>query len=187
MPANIRSVCVFCGSRVGHDPAWRSGAEALGRGMAAYGIKLIYGGGRVGLMGAVADGALAGGGAVTGIIPDFLRTREVAHPGVTDLLVTDTMHARKALMFQHADVFVTLPGGLGTLDETIEIITWRQLGRHDKPILICNLNGWAAGLIGLLNDFVRDGFADPATRALYEVLPDVPAVLRRLLTMPARK
>ena len=141
MPANIRSVCVFCGSRVGNDPAWRNGAEALGRGMAAYGIRLIYGGGRVGLMGAVADGALAGGGAVTGIIPDFLRTREVAHPGVTDLLVTDTMHTRKALMFQHADVFVTLPGGLGTLDETMEIITWRQLGLHDKPILIVRREG----------------------------------------------
>ena len=186
MPANIRSACVFCGSRVGHDPAWRSGAEALGRGLAAYGIRLIYGGGRVGLMGAVADGALAGGGTVTGIIPDFLRVREVAHPGVTDLLVTDTMHSRKALMFQHADVFVTLPGGLGTLDETAEVITWRQLGQHDKPILVCNLNGWATGLIGLLNEFVRDGFADPSTRALYEVLPDIPAVLRRLVTMPAR-
>ena len=186
MPANIRSVAVFCGSRVGHDPAWRSGAEALGRGLAAYGIRLIYGGGRVGLMGAVADGALAGGGAVTGIIPDFLRVREVAHPGVPDLLVTDTMHSRKALMFQHADAFVTLPGGLGTLDETIEIITWRQLGQHDRPILIVNLNGWATGLIGILNDFVRDGFADSSSRALYEVLPDVPAVLRRLLTLPAR-
>ncbi len=186
MPANIRSVAVFCGSRVGHDPAWRAGAEALGRGLAAYGIRLIYGGGRVGLMGAVADGALAGGGTVTGIIPDFLRAREVAHPGVTDLLVTDTMHSRKALMFQQADAFVTLPGGLGTLDETIEVITWRQLGQHDRPVIICNLNGWATGLIGLLNDFVTDGFADPSARALYEVLPDVPAILRRLLTLPAR-
>ncbi len=186
MPANIRSVAVFCGSRVGHDPAWRAGAEALGRGLASYGIRLVYGGGRVGLMGAVADGALAAGGAVTGIIPDFLRAREVAHPGVPDLLVTDTMHSRKALMAEHADAFVTLPGGLGTLDETIEIITWRQLGLHDRPVLIANLNGWATGLINLLNEFVTDGFADPSARALYEVLPDVPAILRRLLTLPAR-
>ena len=104
-----------------------------------------------------------------------------------DLLVTDTMHSRKALMFDHADAFVTLPGGLGTLDETIEIITWRQLGLHDRPVLIVNLNGWATGLINLLNGFVTDGFADPSARALYEVLPDVPAVLRRLLSLPARR
>ncbi len=186
MPANIRAVVVFCGSRVGHDPAWRAAAEALGRGLAVSGIRLIYGGGRVGLMGAVADGALAGGGTVTGIIPDFLRAREVAHPGVPDLVVTDSMHRRKAMMFEQADAFVTLPGGLGTLDETVEIVTWRQLGLHDRPVLIGNINGWAAGLLAVLNGFVADGFADPSSRALYEVLPDVPAILRRLLTIPAR-
>ena len=187
MPANIRAVVVFCGSRVGTDPAWRAAADALGRGLASSGIRLIYGGGRVGLMGAVADGALAGGGAVTGIIPDFLRAREVAHPGVTDLLVTDSMHSRKALMFQHADAFVTLPGGLGTLDETVEVITWRQLGLHDRPVLIANINNWATGIVGVLNGFVATGFADASARALYEVVPDVPAVLRRLLTMPIRE
>ncbi len=186
MPASIRAVVVFCGSRVGHDPAWRAAAEALGRGLATSGIRLIYGGGRVGLMGAVADGALAGGGAVTGIIPDFLRAREVAHPNVTDLIVTDSMHRRKAMMFEQADAFVTLPGGLGTLDETVEIVTWRQLGLHDRPILIGNINGWATGLLSVLNGFVSDGFADPSSRALYEVLVDVPAILRRLLTMPGR-
>ncbi len=187
MPANIRSVVVFCGSRVGHDPAWRTAAEALGRGLASSGIRLIYGGGRVGLMGAVADGALAGGGAITGIIPDFLRLREVAHPGVADLQVTDSMHRRKALMFAQADAFVTLPGGLGTLDETVEIITWRQLGLHDRPLLIANINGWATALLAVLNGFVMDGFTDASSRALYEVFPDVPAILRRLVTMPARE
>ena len=186
MPSNISSVVVFCGSRVGNDPAWRMAAEALGRGLASSGIRLIYGGGRTGLMGAVADGALAAGGRVTGIIPDFLRAREVAHAGVTDLLVTDSMHSRKALMFEHADAFVTMPGGLGTLDETAEIITWRQLGLHDRPILIVNINGWAAALIATLNAYISDGFADPTSRALYEVLPDTSAVLRRLLTLPAR-
>jgi uncharacterized protein (TIGR00730 family) len=186
LAANIRSVVVFCGSRVGNDPAWRMAAEALGRGLASSGIRLIYGGGRVGLMGAVADGALAAGGAVTGIIPDFLRAREVAHPGVTDLLVTDSMHSRKAIMFEQADAFVTLPGGMGTLDETIEIITWRQLGLHDRPVLIANINGWATSMIAVLNGFVADGFADASSRALYEVLPDAPAILRRLLTLPAR-
>ena len=187
MPANISAVVVFCGARIGNDPAWRAAAEALGRGLATAGIRLIYGGGRVGLMGAVADGALAAGGTVTGIIPDFLRAREVAHPGVADLRVTDSMHGRKALMFEEADAFVSLPGGLGTLDETVEIITWRQLGLHDRPVLVANINGWAAPLIAMLNGFVTDGFADSSSRALYEVVPDVPAVLRRLLTLPKRR
>jgi uncharacterized protein (TIGR00730 family) len=185
MPTTIRSAVVFCGSRPGRNPAWRDAAEALGRGMATAGIRLIYGGGRTGLMGAVADGALAAGGAVTGIIPHFLQAREVAHVGVQDLIITDNMHSRKQLMSEHADAFVTLPGGLGTLDETVEIITWRQLGLHDKPILVANLNGWADRLVGLLDGFVEDGFATEAARGLYEILPDVPAVLRRLTALPA--
>ena len=184
--ANISAVVVFCGSRVGNDPAYRAGADSLGRGLAANGIRLIYGGSRVGLMGAVADGALEMGGAVTGIIPDFLRVREVAHPGVIDLRVTQTMHHRKALMFEEADAFVTLPGGLGTFDETIEVITWRLLGLHDRPVLIANINGWAMPLVALLNDVVANGFADSSSRALYEVLPDTSAVLRRLVTLPSR-
>ncbi len=187
MPANISAVVVFCGARVGTDPAWRSAAEALGRGLATSGIRLVYGGGRVGLMGAVADGAIAAGGTVTGIIPEFLCRQEVAHPGVSDLRITDSMHSRKALMAEDADAFVSLPGGLGTLDETVEIITWRQLGLHDRPILIANVNGWATALIAVLNGFIADGFADASSRALYEVLPDVPAVLRRLLTLPPRR
>ncbi len=181
----IRSAVVFCGSRPGRDPAWRVAAEELGRGLAAAGIRLIYGGGRTGLMGAVADGALAGGGAVTGIIPHFLQAREVAHVGVQDLIVTDSMHSRKQLMFEHADAFVTLPGGLGTLDEMVEIITWRQLGLHDKPILVVNLHGWATRLLATLDGFVEDAFAGAESRRLYEVLPDIPAVLRRLAALPA--
>jgi uncharacterized protein (TIGR00730 family) len=176
----IHSAVVFCGSRPGRDPAWREAAVELGRGMAQAGIRLIYGGGRTGLMGAVADGALAEGGAVTGIIPDFLQAREVSHTGVSDLIVTTSMHIRKHMMSEMADAFVVMPGGLGTLDETMEIITWRQLGLHDKPILIVNLLGWADRMLAMLEGFITDEYSEPATRNLYEVLPDVPALLARL-------
>ncbi len=176
----IRSVAVFCGSRLGADPAHRLAAVALGAGLAAAGLRLVYGGGNVGLMGAVADGALGGGGEVLGIIPEFLQRREVAHDGVQRMILTDSMHDRKRQMFEASDAFVTMPGGLGTFDETIEITTWRQLGLHDKPILVCDVGGWAQPYLALLDAAVRQGFADPATAALYEVLPDVPAVLRRL-------
>ncbi len=176
----VRSVAVFCGARPGADPAHRAAAVALGAGLAAAGLRLVYGGGNVGLMGAVADGVLGGGGAVLGIIPDFLQRREVVHAGVHEMVVTETMHDRKRRMFDAADAFVTMPGGLGTFDETIEITTWRQLGLHDKPILICNVGGWAQPYLALLEAAVAQGFADPATAELYEVLPDVPAVLDRL-------
>ena len=176
----IRSVAVFCGSRLGADPAHRIAAVALGAGLAAAGLRLVYGGGNVGLMGAVADGALNGGGEVLGIIPEFLQRREVAHDGVQRMILTDNMHDRKRQMFEASDAFVTMPGGLGTFDETIEITTWRQLGLHDKPILVCDVGGWAQPYLALLDAAVRQGFADAATAALYEVLPDVPAVLHRL-------
>ena len=146
--ASIRSVVVFCGSRMGVDPAAHAAAAAMGSGLAAAGIRLVYGGGRNGLMGVVADAALAGGANVTGIIPDFLRGQEAAHHGVSDLVVTTTMHDRKTRMYTLADAFVTLPGGLGTLDETVEVITWRQLRLHDKPILVVDVNGWATRVGG---------------------------------------
>ncbi len=181
----MASVVVFCGSRIGRDPVWREAARALGQGLAARGIRLIYGGGRLGLMGEVADAVLDAGGAVTGIIPEFLTAMEVAHPRVTDLRVTDSMHSRKRLMFEQSDAFITMPGGLGTLDETVEIITWRQLGLHEKPVLICNVGGWADGLLGAFEQAMADGFAAPSARLLYEVLPDVAAVLARLAMLPA--
>jgi uncharacterized protein (TIGR00730 family) len=180
---SLRSVAVFCGSRFGIGPAYREAAEALGAGLAEAGLRLVYGGGRVGLMGVIADAVLAGGGAVTGIIPDFLQRREVAHGGPVELVITDTMHDRKRRMFELADAFVTMPGGLGTFDETIEITTWRQLGLHDKPVLICNVEGWAQPYVTMLNEAVRQGFAEPSSAKLYEVLPDVPAVLDRLAAL----
>ena len=185
-PQPVRSVAVFCGSRVGHDPAYAEAAAALGGGLAAAGLRLVYGGGGVGLMGVVADAALAAGGEVLGIIPEFLQRREVAHAGVGDMVVTETMHDRKRRMFDAADAFVTMPGGLGTFDETIEITTWRQLALHDKPILVCDVAGWAQPYLASLQAAVDQGFAGPECLRLFEVLPDVHAVLARLtlLTSP---
>jgi uncharacterized protein (TIGR00730 family) len=178
--SHIDAVAVFCGSRSGNDPAYRAAAQALGRGLAEAGIRLVYGGGRVGLMGIMADAALAAGGAVLGIIPEFLTRREVAHETITELVVTDSMHSRKQHMFEAADAFVSLPGGLGTLDETIEIITWRQLRLHDKPVLLCNVAGSAAAFLATIEAAVAADFAFPEARQLYEVLDSVPAVLQRL-------
>ena len=184
---HIRSVAVFCGSRFGNDPAYREAAAALGAGIAKCGWRLVYGGGRVGLMGVVADAVLEGGGTVFGVIPDFLQRREVAHGGAVDLVITETMHERKTRMFDAADAFVTLPGGLGTFDETIEITTWRQLGLHNKPVLICDILGWAQPYLASINGAVAQGFAEASSTKLFEVLPDVSSVLERLsaLSPPA--
>ncbi|HUN38851.1 MAG TPA: TIGR00730 family Rossman fold protein [Acetobacteraceae bacterium] len=178
MPA-IHSVAVFCGSRSGSNPAFSAAARELGRGLADSGMRLVYGGGRVGLMGAVADAVLEAGGQIMGVIPEFLTRREVAHTAV-DLTVTDSMHSRKQRMFAEADVFVSLPGGLGTLDETIEIITWRQLGLHDKPIVLCDIAGSAAPLRSVIDAAIDNGFAPPQVRDLFLVAQGVPALLRCL-------
>ena len=181
----IRSAAVFCGSRVGADTIYAEATAELGRGLARAGITLVYGGGRIGLMGVIADAMLAAGGQVHGVIPDFLQRREVAHAGATRMEFTPSMHTRKARMFELADAFVVMPGGLGTFDETMEVVTWRQLGLHDKPILICDVAGWARPLLGVLEAAVLDGFADASALGLYEVVPDVPALLARLAVSDA--
>jgi len=181
----ITSVAVFCGSSHGHAPDYRAAAEILGAGIADAGWRLVYGGGQLGLMGEVANAALARGGTVLGVIPDFLQRREVAHAGLGEMVVTDSMHTRKRIMFDAADAFVTLPGGLGTLDETIEIITWRQLGLHDKPVLICDVMGSAAPLIAAIEAAIATRSARPDLRRLYEVHEGPAAVLRRLAATPA--
>ena len=178
-----RAVAVFCGSRRGYDPALLEAASALGTGLAVQGLTLVYGGGRVGLMGAVADAALAAGGRVIGVIPDFLRRLEVAHEGITELHVTDSMHTRKRLMFDLSDAFVTMPGGLGTLDETVEVVTWAQLGQHAKPVIICDVNGWAGALLAAFRMTVTQGFTSEESLGLFEVVADVPALLARLATI----
>ncbi len=182
----ITSVAVFCGASLGVSPAFREAAEALGAGIARAGWTLVYGGGQLGLMGVVADAALAARGRVVGVIPEFLQRREVVHEGVAELFVTDSMHSRKTGMFERADAFVTLPGGLGTLDETIEIITWRQLRLHDKPILLCDVMGSSAPLVAAIESAIALGFARAEVRHLFEVHEGVDAVLERLATLPAR-
>ncbi len=143
-------------------------------------MRLVFGGGRIGLMGAVADAALERGGEVTGVIPQFLTRLEVAHPGVSDMVVTDSMHSRKQRMFELSDAFVSMPGGLGTLDETIEIITWRQLRLHRKPVLLCDVAGSAGPLLAAIEAAIGWGFAQPWARELFEVMPGVEATLARL-------
>ncbi len=181
----INSVAVFCGSRLGANPAHTEATRLLGHGLARAGIRLVYGAGRVGLMGILADAVLEAGGAVLGVIPEFLKRWEVAHEGV-DMIVTDSMHDRKRRMFEESDAFLSMPGGIGTLDETIEIISWRQLRLHDKPILICDVDGSAAPLAAILQAAITSGFAAPETRDLYEIVSGVPAVLERLVELPRR-
>jgi uncharacterized protein (TIGR00730 family) len=146
----LTNLCVYCGSGLGADPAYAEAARALGRAMAEQDIRLVYGGGSVGLMGTIARAVLDGGGSAIGIIPSFLQNRERRMEGLTDTIVTDDMHERKRLMFEHADAFVALPGGVGTLEELVEQMTWAQLGRHEKPVLIANIGGFWNPLIALL-------------------------------------
>lgn len=143
-------------------------------------MRLVFGGGNVGLMGALAAEAVGGGAHVTGVIPEFLRAREVEFEGLSELIVTDSMHTRKRRMFARADAFVVLPGGLGTMDELVEVLTWKQLGQHAKAIILCDIAGWAGPILGLIDHVIGHGFARPPVRQLLEMVPDVPAVLDRL-------
>jgi uncharacterized protein (TIGR00730 family) len=183
----IHSLAVFCGSRLGANPAFAEAARTLGRGLAQAGIRLVFGGGRIGIMGVVADAALEAGGTVLGVIPEFLTQWEVAHEKVTQMVVTDSMHTRKRRLYEESDAFLIMPGGLGTFDEAFEIITWRQLRLHDKPIILCNIAGWAGPLVATIDHAIAGGFADPGCRNLFEVIEGVPAVLERLTTLPAGK
>lgn len=177
---SIRSLCVFCGSRVGADPAYAAGAERLGHGLAERGVRLIYGGGSIGLMGVVMQSVLDHGGEVTGVIPEFLMRREVGNPALTELVVVDSMHERKQRMFELSDAFAVLPGGLGTLDETIEIITWQQLRLHAKPIGLLSIAGYWQVYEALIDRIVDQGFADAGIRDLFIVEEDVESLLGAL-------
>src|SRR5689334_15271134 len=161
----LQRICVYAGSNAGADPAYGRGAEALGRELARRGIGLVYGGGHVGLMGAVADAVLGAGGEAIGIIPEALMRRELGHRGLTELRVVGSMHERKAQMAELADGFVALPGGIGTLEELVEVMTWSQLGIHAKPCGVLDVGGFYAGLQAVLDHMVAEGFLHPGHRA----------------------
>src|SRR5262245_3618611 len=176
----MNSVCVFCGSASGTNPAYAAAARDVGCELARRGLTLVYGGGRVGLMGEVATAALAAGGTVVGVIPHALSGKEIAFAEATELVVVDTMHARKALMADRADAFVALPGGYGTCDELFEILTWGQLGIHRKPVGLLNVNGFFTPLLGWLDHVVREGLLKPKHRGLLLVADTVPELLDKL-------
>jgi uncharacterized protein (TIGR00730 family) len=176
----MRRICVFCGSNGGARAAYADAARAVGRAIARRGVGLVYGGGKVGLMGIVADAVLAEGGEVIGVIPEALEAREVAHRGLTQLRVVRSMHERKALMADLSDAFIALPGGFGTFEEFCEVITWVQLGLHAKPCGLLNVGGFYAPLLALFDHAVGEGFVRPEHRAIVLEDDDPEALIERL-------
>ncbi|HJQ57127.1 MAG TPA: TIGR00730 family Rossman fold protein [Vineibacter sp.] len=183
-PAPPRAVCVFCGSSAGRDPAYAAEAQRFGRLLARHQIGLVYGGGAVGLMGAVADGALADGGTVVGVIPRFLLRAEVGHERLSERIVVETMHERKMTMFERSDAFVVLPGGVGTLEELFEILSWRTLALHGKPMVVVEVDGYWEPLRALIERCVTTGFARPALRDYIRFVDRIDDVLPALAAMP---
>lgn len=181
----IKSVCVYCGSSSRVRQSYKDAAVDFGKILAEKGIRLVYGGGQVGIMGIVADAVLQNGGEVTGIIPHFLNESEVGKSDVTELIAVDSMHTRKQIMAERSDGFVVLPGGFGTLDEFFEILTWRQLKLHDKPIVVADIDGYWEPLIGAVDHIVDEGFAHQRNRDLFKVVPMIEDVLPALQNEPA--
>ena len=181
----MKRLAVYCGSSMGSDPAFAEATRALGMEMARLDIGLVYGGGRLGLMGIIADSVLEAGGEAYGVIPQALIDLEVAHTGLTELHIVTTMHERKALMEAHADAFVALPGGIGTMDELFEIWTWRQLGYHDKPVGVLNVDGYYDALLAFLQATGREGFVPAAQLELLQVAGEPDALLSRLDALAA--
>ncbi len=181
---DIGSICVYCGSSSGADPRFAREAARFGRMLGEACVELVYGGGNIGLMGVVADAALEAGGKVTGIIPTDLKRIELAHQGLDELVVVESMHERKRHMFERADAFAVLPGGVGTLDETFEIITWRQLGLHGKPVVIVDEGGYWRPFLQLVEHTIAAGFTGPSIRERYAVVSRVDDVLPAIAAMP---
>jgi len=183
--ANIKSLCVYCGSSDRGSPAHHDAALRLGSTMAKAGIRLVYGGGRIGMMGRIADAVMDSGGEVIGIIPQFLEQVEVGHSGVTQLIVTENMHDRKQKMAEMSDAFLIMPGGLGTLEETFEILTWKQLGLHEKPVIIADIGGYWRHLTNLIDHMIAENYAKPENRALFQVIDNIEELLPALSAIPA--
>ena len=180
MTKKFRSVCVYCGASPGHDPVYAEAARALGREMVKRDLALVYGGGHVGLMGVIADAVLEAGGEVTGVIPKALMDTEVGHERLTRLLVVKDMHERKALMAEHADGFIAMPGGIGTLEELFEAMTWAQLGFHEKPVGLLNVNGFYDKLTAFLSQLEQEGFVRAEHKNLLINENDPSTLLERL-------
>jgi len=182
MRMRLQRICVFCGSSVGSRPAYVEAAHELGRRLAERGLGVVFGGGKVGLMGVLADAALAAGGEAIGVIPEAMVAREIAHQGLTELRVVRSMHERKTLMADLADAFIALPGGYGTFEEFFEAVTWTQLGIHSKPCGLLNVAGYYDALLALLDRAVSDGFIREANRSLIVDASDVQTLLEKLET-----
>ena len=172
-PSPIKSLCVYCGSARGASPRYVAAARELGEALAERRIRLVYGGARIGMMGEAADAVMKNGGEVIGVIPEHLQSSEVGHSGITELKVVESMHVRKKLMFDLSDAFAVLPGGFGTLDELFEIITWRMLALHSKPIVIINIDGYWDPFQALIDHLIGEGFAREATRQHFSVVNSV--------------
>lgn len=181
---DINSVCVYCGSSSAVRQSYKDAAIAFGEMLAKEKIKLVYGGGQVGIMGIIADAVLRNGGEVIGIIPHFLNEKEIGKADVTELIAVDSMHIRKQIMAEKSDGFIVMPGGFGTLDEFFEILTWRQLKLHDKPIVIADIDGYWGPLIGAVDHIVAEGFAHQRNRDLFKVVPTVGDILPTLRDEP---
>jgi uncharacterized protein (TIGR00730 family) len=176
----LSSICVFCGSNAGADPAYLEAAEAVGRRLAQRGVRVVYGGGKVGMMGAVADAVRDEGGDVIGVIPQAIVDLEIGHDGLDDLRVVGSMHERKALMAELSDAFIALPGGIGTLEELFEVYTWAQLGIHAKPLGLLDVAGYFRPLVAFLDHAVQERFLRPETRTLLAVSDDLDDLLAAL-------
>jgi uncharacterized protein (TIGR00730 family) len=176
----LSSICVFCGSNAGAQPAYIEAAEAVGSGLARRGVRVVYGGGRVGMMGALADATRFAGGDVVGVMPQALVDREIGHSEIDDLRIVGSMHERKALMAELADAFIALPGGIGTLEELFEVYTWAQLGIHEKPIGLLDVAGYYGPLVTFLDHSVQERFLRPSTRSLLAVDDDLDGLLAAL-------
>lgn len=181
----LRNVCVYCGSAEGADPAFAEAADELGVALTQAGLGLVYGGGSLGLMGRIARAVMASGGHVLGVIPRFLHEREVMLREVSELVVTEDMHERKRIMFERADAFVALPGGIGTLEEVVEMMTWSQLGRHEKPIVLVNVEDFWQPLSDLIAHMTAAGFIRPGWDVTYEMVPGVEDVIPTLTARTA--